>query len=91
MKFPNNHIGSENRVKTRFFCRLHTKSGLVGPCLSRDGHVTVTVCHATEEEEEKEKEYHSFFHSAKRPLWKTCFSLCNVTCNAVVTLHVTLL
>jgi hypothetical protein len=39
--------------------------------------VTVTVCHATEEEEEKEeekeKEYHSFFHSAKRLLWKTSF------------------
>ena len=32
---------------------------------SRDSHVTVTVCHAIEEEteEDKEKEYHSFNHS----------------------------
>ena len=34
--------------------------------MSRDSHVTVTQCHATEEEEEKEeeKESHSFCHSA---------------------------
>ena len=34
--------------------------------MSRDSHVTVTECHATEEEEEeeKEKEIHSFYHSA---------------------------
>lgn len=35
--------------------------------VSRDGHVTVTLCHATEEEEgeeETEKEFHSFVRSA---------------------------
>ena len=35
--------------------------------VSRDCHVTVTVCHALEEEkeEDKEKEYHSFNHSGE--------------------------
>ena len=33
--------------------------------VSRDCHVTVTECHATEEEEEGEEDFHSFVHSPK--------------------------
>ena len=55
-------IREQNR-KRKQKQRSHQANGDV----SQDGHVTVTQCHATEEEveEETEKEFHSFFHSAK--------------------------
>ena len=56
-------IRNQNRDRKRLQ-RERQKQALLDE--SRDGHGTVTVCHAIEEEkeEDKEKEYHSFNHSA---------------------------
>ena len=67
------------KIKEQNRLRKQRQREKIPPCdmmsrdMSRDSHVTegvtshvtVTQCHATEEEEEKEKEYHSFFHSQK--------------------------
>ena len=53
-------IREQNRLRKQ---RQREKQALLEE--SRDGHVTVTGCHAVEEEREKdeEKEFHSFTHS----------------------------
>ena len=58
-------IREQNRERQRLK-RERQKQALLD--VSRDSHVTVTVCHAIEEEEEKEleKEIHSFNHSLAR-------------------------
>ena len=55
-------IREQNRERQRLK-RERQKQALLD--VSRDSHVTVTGCHAIEEEieEDKEKEYHSFIHS----------------------------
>jgi predicted phage replisome organizer len=53
-------IREQNRLRKQ---RQRQKQALLEE--SRDGHVTITGCHAIEEEreEDKEKEFHSFTHS----------------------------
>jgi predicted phage replisome organizer len=55
-------IREQNRLRKQ---RQREKQALLEE--SRDSHVTVTVCHAIEEEreEDKEKEIHSIIHSAR--------------------------
>ena len=54
-------IREQNRIRKQ---RQRAKQGNVNS-MSRDGHVTVTPSHATEEEveEDEEKEFHSFIHA----------------------------
>lgn len=55
-------IREQNRIRKQ---RQRAKQGDVND-MSRDGHVTVTPCHDTEEEveEDEEKEFHSFIPAA---------------------------
>ena len=56
-------IREQNRIRKQ---RQRENQKLLN-AMSRDSHVTVTECHAIEEEreEDKEKEFHSFVHSAE--------------------------